>query len=264
MSSPRSVPRALSIAGFDPCSFAGCTADLRTFQSLGVFGFSATTAMTVQSPSSFTQCQPINGSLVKAQIQEIFHCFGPIPVKIGLIPSSDCMNCVAESLSEFGGVPVILDPVLAPSAATDQPFNCPSLLAETLFPLCSLVTPNIPEAEALLNCVIRSSDEMIGAAEKIYSRFGCSVLMKGGHLKSDIARDILFIDGKSTLFEAPRSPLSSVHGSGCFLSSSITAYAALGFDLISAIRMAKDHISKAFSDPVDVGGFPLLYSGSSK
>ena len=255
------VPRGLTIAGLDPCSFAGCTADLRTFRSLGVHGFSATTALTVQSPGAFLRCDPVDHTLVSDQIRVVFESFGPIPTKIGLVPTVECMDSIAECLPFLDGQTVVVDPVGASSAAPDDSFNKPLVLAEKLFPLASIVTPNIPEAEALLDCRIRSVDDLVSAATEIHSRYGCWVLLKGGHLPDDEdSTDVLFTGKDSLLLPAPRASVSSIHGSGCFLSASITAFSALGFDLMTAVRMAKDHVSKAFSDPVDVGVFPLLYS----
>ena len=251
----------LSIAGLDPCSFAGCSADLRTFGSLGVTGFSAVTALTVQSPEAFLRCDPVDAGLVSEQIRVVIEAFGPIPTKIGLIPSVDCLDCITDCLGNLDGVPIVVDPVGTASARPDFALCSPLLLADRLFPMASLVTPNIPEAEALTDHRIASRDDMALAAREIHSRYGCWVLLKGGHLPSvEDSTDILFTGDELILLPAPRIGSLSIHGSGCFLSASITAFSALGFDLLTAVRMARDHISKAFSDPVDVKGFPLLYS----
>jgi hydroxymethylpyrimidine/phosphomethylpyrimidine kinase len=203
----------------------------------------------------------VDHRLVSEQIRVVFDSFGPIPTKIGLVPTVDCMDSIAGCLDLMDGQTVVLDPVGASSATPDHSFNQPLVLAEKLFPLASLVTPNIPEAEALLDCRIRSVDDSVSAARRIHSRYGCWVLLKGGHLRdAKYSTDVLFTGKDSFLLPAPRASVSSIHGSGCFLSASITAFSALGFDLLTAVRMAKDHVSKAFSDPVDVGGFPLLYS----
>ena len=261
MTSLVSSPFGLSIAGLDPCSFAGCSADLRTFNSLGVYGFSAVTAHTVQSPEAFLRCEPFNHLIVSEQIRVVFDTFGPVSTKIGLVPSAECMDSIAGCLDYMDGATVVLDPIGASSASPDLRLNNPKMLAEKLFKIASLVTPNIPEAEALTDHRIRSRDDMALAAKEIHSRYGCWVLLKGGHLPSDEdSTDILFTGDDLLLLPAPRRSSLSIHGSGCFLSASITAFSALGFDLITAVRMAKDHVSKAFSDPVDVKGFPLLYS----
>ncbi len=251
-----SAPKALSIAGSDPSSFAGMTADLRTFESLGVHGFSVVTALTVQSPQVFGACSPVHSRFVVDQIISVFDCFGPVPCKIGLVSDRECLNSVAATI---GSAPVVLDPILGPTAGPGLSFLDPMVLADGLFPLAQLVTPNIPEAEALLGSPIRTVEEMTEAATKIRDRYGCAVLLKGGHLDSlDSSTDVLVQSSGVTLIEGPKASIGSVHGSGCFLSSSITGHLALGFDLLTAVEMAKDHISSAFCDPVDVGGFPLL------
>ena len=250
------MAKALSIAGCDPSGFAGYTADLRTFGSLGVHGFSVASAITVQSPQSFSLCSPVDSRLVADQILAVFDCFGPVSCKIGLIPDKDCLRAVSSSLASTS---VVLDPILGASAGTGLSFLDPLVLAEGLFSLCQLVTPNIPEAEALLSKPIRSVGEMTDAAAEIHRRYDCAVLIKGGHLEdSSSSTDVLVHGSEVRLFEVAKAPIGSIHGSGCFLSASITGHLALGFDLLTAVEMAKDHISAAFSDPVDVGVFPLL------
>ena len=246
----------LSLAGCDPSAFAGFTADLRTFGSLGVHGLSVATALTVQSPKSFDSCSPVAPSIVVKQIESVYDCFGPMPCKIGLIPDKSCLQSVSYVL---GPSPMVLDPILGASAGQGLSFLEPLDLAKGLFPKASLVTPNIPEAEAFVDRQIHSIEDMVAAATLIHDRYGCWVLLKGGHLEgSDTASDVLYNGADPILFEVPRVPVGSVHGSGCFLSASITGHLALGFDLLTSIQMAKEHISAAFADPVDVGGYPLL------
>ena len=156
---------------------------------------------------------------------------------------------------------MVLDPILGASAGRGLSFLDPLELAEGLFSMASLVTPNIPEAEAFVNQPIRSIEDMVAVASLIHDRYGCWVLLKGGHLEaSNTAPDVLCHGADTILLDAPRATVGSVHGSGCFLSASITGHLALGFELLTAIKMAKEHISAAFADPVDVGGYPLLDS----
>lgn len=255
--------KCLTIAGFDPCSFAGVTADLRTFSSLGVFGLSAITALTAQTPNRFDRCFPVDAGLFSQQIESILDQFGTLPVKIGLVASLDIVQVLAKRLSSFRPAFIALDPVFSVSAG--DYLSSDSLrfaMMDCLFPLVSVITPNIPEAEIILGCSIRDFDSMSAAASEIHSRFGCSVLLKGGHLSAETASscDFLCHDQQIYRFHSPRVAAESVHGSGCFLSASITAFSALGYNLPQAVKMAKNHISKAFTDPIDVDGFPLLYS----
>ncbi len=247
---------ALSIAGCDPSSFAGFSADLRTFGALGVHGLSVVSTLTAQSPRSFDGTRHTAREFVRAQIRCVLDSFGPLHCKIGLVPDDGCLEAIA---SELKARSIVVDPVMGASADSGLSSLPPGRLAEVLFPMASLVTPNIPEAEALLSRSITSIDESISAATEINERYGCSVLLKGGHFEgSSSSTDVFCHDSGLILLKSPREAVGSVHGSGCFLSASITGHLALGFDLPSAVQMAKDHISRAFADPVDVGGFPLL------
>ncbi|MCS1408612.1 MAG: Pyridoxine kinase [Verrucomicrobia subdivision 3 bacterium] len=258
----RCPPKCVSVAGFDPLSFAGATADLRTFTLVGVQGFSVITSLTVQTIDRFFRCCPVDSSVFSEQFRSIFDQFGSLPIKIGLIPSIYLINNLSSLLASYQYPKVVLDPVFAPSAVSVASLReCQSHTVEKLFPLASLVTPNILEAERILDRPISHLNAMAAAASDIHARFGCSVLLKGGHLPSqELSVDILCHQSLVTRFESPRASVSSIHGSGCFLSASITAFLALGFDIPSAVRLAKEHISKAFSDPVDMDGFPLLHS----
>lgn len=250
----------LTVAGHDPCSFAGVTADLRTFSSLGLVGFSAITCLTAQTPTVFKTCQAVDTALLEEQIRQAWSFKGPFPFKIGLLASLDQVSLMAKLLEE-SDVPAVLDPIAAPSAAPRH-VSVPFLeIVATLFPLVSLVTPNVPEAERILDASIVSEADLVNASEAIHQRYGCPVLLKGGHLKdSDHIVDVLSTGSNTLILSSQAAPTQSIHGSGCFLSASITAHLALGYSLPSAVRSAKSHISAAFAHPVDVGGFPLLYS----
>lgn len=255
-------PKCLTIAGFDPCSFAGVTADLRTFSSLGVFGLSAITALTAQTPNQFDRCFPVNPGLFSQQIDLILGQFGPLPIKIGLVSSLDIVQALAERLSSFRSAFIALDPVFSVSAGDYFPSDSIRFaVMDCLFPLSSVITPNIPEAEIILGRSIRDFDSMSAAAAEIHSRFGCSTLLKGGHLPAKFdSCDFLCHEQRIYRFDSPRVAAGSAHGSGCFLSASITAFSALGYNLPQSVKMAKKHIFKAFTTPIDVDGFPLLHS----
>ncbi len=259
---PRHPSKCLTIAGFDPCSFAGVTADLRTFSSLGVFGLSAITALTAQTPNRFDRCFPANAELFSQQIDLILGQFGPLPIKIGLISSLDIVQVLEERLSSFGSAFIALDPIFSVSSG-DYSSSDPIRFAmmDSLFPLSSIITPNIPEAEIILGRSIRDFDSMSAAASEIHSRFGCSILLKGGHLPAEFnSCDFLCHEQRIYRFDSPRVAAGSAHGSGCFLSASITAFSALGYNLPQSVKMAKKHIFEAFTTSIDVDGFPLLHS----
>ena len=263
MSSQLFPAQALTIAGIDPCGFAGLTADLRTFGSLGVMGFSAATALTVQSPNIFESCEPVDPEVLQGQIRTILDSFGPCPVKIGLIPSPSVLACISDFIDFFSGHPVILDPILEASAGPGISSLDASALAEGLFNRCSMVTPNIPEAEQLTGGSILSRTDQADAARMIHDRYGCQVLLKGGHLEAEGSlTDTLVSGGSITEFSRKSHPIGSIHGSGCFLSSAITAFTALGFELPLAVSMAEDYVTSAFSEPRSVGGHALLWPSS--
>lgn len=254
--------KCLTIAGFDPCSFAGVTADLRTFLSLGVFGLSAITTLTAQNPNRFDRCLPVNAELFSRQIDLILEQFGPLPIKIGLVSSLDIVQVLAERLSSFGSAFIALDPIFSVSAGDySSSDSIRFAMMDSLFPLSSVITPNILEAEIILGRSIRDFDSMSAAASEIHSRFGCSTLLKGGHLPAEFdSCDFLCHEQRVYRFDSPRVAEGSAHGSGCFLSASITAFSALSYDLPQSVKMAKKHIFEAFSASIDVDGFPLLHS----
>ncbi len=257
-------PVSLSVAGFDPSHFAGCSADLRTFHSLGVAGLAATTTVTAQSPNRFSASFPVNSATLSSQLSAISSEFGPVPTKIGLLASLETVRCLADFLSENPPPFAVLDPILSATAGPGATNVSPDDLAQTLFPRVSLITPNIPEAERLLNCSITTLADMSLAATTLFDTFGCHVLLKGGHLPDPSKCHDVYFDGCETVvYEAFRSDQHSIHGSGCFLSAAIAAYSALGFPIKTAIGMAKTTISSAFQAPYLVQRHPLLAIPSS-
>lgn len=247
---------AFSIAGFDPSCFAGLTADMRTFEALGVSGFAVATAITIQTPKRFSRCESLSGNLIKEQYKMLMKTFGAFPLKIGLVPNLDCRNAILTLLDDHNEV-IVLDPVLEASAGKGLSDLKMEELAR-LFSRASLITPNVPEAEALLKRRIGSLKDLKEAATEIRSTYNCCVLLKGGHLmKDDFVWDVLSTNAGEKIFKHDRLPIAA-HGSGCFLSAAIVAFCALGFAIEEAIEHAENYMSKAFSNPRFVGGFPML------
>ena len=256
----RQPPRGLTVAGYDPLGFAGITADLRTFANLGVLGCSAVTSLTVQTPDRFERCEPVTEDYFRRQLNSIRAIAVAGPIKIGLIGSNALIGILAEFLTEIPNSPVILDPVLAPSAgASVFQFDAP----HRLFSRATLITPNLPEAERLLQRTIRDPQAQRSGAKELFDRYGCAVLLKGGHLPSEFdPGDALCQRGTLSYWSAPRRPLGSVHGSGCFLSTAIAAFLARGHELESAVQQARNHLAQAFDRPLEANGFPLLHAVS--
>lgn len=243
----------LSIAGSDSCGGAGIQADIKTVTANGVYAMTAITALTAQNTLGVIAVEEVSPSFLAKQIYAVFEDIRPNAVKIGMIPSAALMETIADCLIACRAENVVLDPVMVATAGSVlmNP-NALSSLKERLFPLATLVTPNIPEAEILINGKIRNRDEMEWAAKKIGDAYGCAVLLKGGHRISD-ADDVLYRNGEIHWFFGRRIENSNTHGTGCTLSSAIAANLAKGYDLMASIRRAKDYISGALADGMALG-----------
>ncbi len=244
---------ALTIAGSDSGGGAGIQADLKTFSALGVFGMSAITAITAQNTVEVRSVQNIDLNIIHDQIAAVFEDIGVDALKIGMLATSGIIQTVAKSLKIYEPEHVVLDPVMVSkgghhllerSAVTD--------LIETLLPLASLVTPNIPEAEILSGRRIQSEPDMYEACRDILQKGPGAVLIKGGHLDGD--PNDLYYDGQQfQLLRGERVETKNVHGTGCTLSSAITANLAKGQDMLTAIENAKDYIMTAIAESLDIG-----------
>lgn len=244
---------ALTIAGSDSGGGAGIQADLKTFSALGVFGMSAVTAITAQNTVEVRSVQNIDLNIITDQIAAVFDDIQVDAVKIGMLGTPDIIQTVANSLRMYEPNHIVLDPVmiskgghrLLEEAAVHELMN-------TLLPLSSLVTPNVPEAEVLSGCSIENEEDMYEACKKIKESGPKAVLIKGGHLESD-PNDLYYDGEKFHLFKGERIPTKNVHGTGCTLSSAIAAYLAKEYEMIEAIERAKDYITKAIASSLDIG-----------
>ena len=250
---------ALTIAGSDSGGGAGVQADLKTFAALGVHGTSAITCVTAQNPHAVTAIQAIRGPIVEAQIEAAFAGFKPGAVKTGMLYSADLIRIVARHRSARPGIPWIVDPVMvATSGARLLRPSALRALTEALLPICTLVTPNLAEACVLTGEDLRDVEDLRRAARQLHDRFGCAVLVKGGHLPGPEAVD-LFQDGRDELLlTAPRVRGRSTHGTGCTYSAAITDYLALGSSLPLAVQLAKDYITRALSQARRIGPHTVL------
>ena len=252
-------PSALTIAGSDCGGGAGVQADLRVFNSLGVHGTSVVTCVTAQNPSVVTAIQPTKVSVVEAQLDAVFGGLPVRAVKTGMLYSRATVDAVAKRLAKQRGLQLVVDPVMISSSGTPllKP-NAESALAKRLLPLAKLVTPNLVEATALAGFSVEEPEDMRDAAQVIHERFGCAVLVKGGHMKTIDAID-LFFDGKEKfLLSAPRAKRLSPPGTGCTYSAAITAFLAKGEPLAKAVELAKQHMVRAFSGVYRAGKHTFL------
>lgn len=243
---------ALTIAGSDSSGGAGIQADLKTFAAHGVYGMSAITSVTSQNTQGVYGVYDIPADVVASQIDAVFDDIFPDSVKIGMVSSGLIIEIIAERLKKHKAKNIVLDTVMVSTSgcALLQP-DAIDALTSSLFPLADIITPNIHEAQILCGFGIRCENDMLRAAEYICGKYNVPVLLKGGHL-ADTSNDLLF-DGNAVWFEGQRIDNPNTHGTGCTLSSAIAANLALGYDLKTAVKNAKNYITEALNDMLDLG-----------
>lgn len=244
------LPIALTTAGSDSGGGAGIQADLHTFAALGVHGTTAITCLTAQNPRGVRAIQAATPALVRQQLEAVFAELRPGAAKTGMLFSAAIIRTVAEFFRAQPDVPLVVDPVmLATSGARLLQPTAEAALLQRLLPRATLVTPNLDEAAILAGTPLREPEDLRRAARTIHQRFGCAVLVKGGHLKT-AGRDAIdiFFDGTTELLlRAPFVTGVSTHGTGCTYSAAITALLAHGCALPDAVTRAKHHITGAIT-----------------
>ena len=254
-------PVALTIAGSDSGGGAGIQADLKTFAALGVHGASAVTCLTAQNPKRIIAIHACPTAFVVQQLSAVFKELPPRAIKTGMLYSAEIIRVVASFLRKHAnGAPLIVDPVAVASSGTRLlQAAAAKVLRRELLPLATLLTPNLPEAEALTGRAIREPEDMRRAARDLWKDFGCAVLVKGGHLKRAQEAADIFYDGQNELLlTAPFIKGLSLHGTGCTYSAAITAFLALGLELPEAVQRAKAYITQAIAHSVSVAGHTVL------
>ncbi len=251
------TPIALTIAGSDSSGGAGIQADLKTFAALGVYGASVITALTAQNTSGVSGIHVVPADFVTAQIDALFSDLHVDAVKIGMVAQLATIDAIAAALTRWSPKDVVLDPVMvATSGDRLLAADAVDALRTRLLPRASLVTPNLPEAAALLDEPVALSESAIESQGKRLLAMGCrAVLIKGGHGQGTESIDYL-IDGSGTIaLEAPRIATRNTHGTGCSLSSTIAAGLARGDGMETSVRNAKAwvHAAIAAADRLDVG-----------
>lgn len=253
------MKKVLSVAGSDSCGGAGIQADLKTFSANGVYGMSVITAVTAQNTQGVFAVQDISPEIIGRQIDAIFDDIIVDAVKIGMVSQIASIEIISEKLKRYKPVNLVIDPVMISKSGYSllKP-EAKNILIDQLLPLADIITPNIPEAEAILKKMlektirIESVDHMIKAAKEIYKLGPKYVLIKGGHLQS-LAVDILF-DGKNVIYvESERINTKNTHGTGCTLSSAIAANLALGYSMEVSVQRSKEYITIAIEHSLDIG-----------
>lgn len=247
------IPVALTIAGSDPSGGAGIQADLKTFHQFGVYGAAAITLITVQNTRRVSRVECLAPKLVAEQIAAVVEDIPPRAAKTGALGNRALVEAVAEAAAAFR-FPLVVDPVMiSKHGAPLMDAAAREALIALLLPLAFLVTPNLPEAEALTGAAIGDLDGMKRAAAHIHGLGAAAVLVKGGHLP-DTATDVLLVDGKWHDFPAPRIGTPHTHGTGCTYSAAITAGLALGLPTAEAVARAKKFIGEAIRSNPGLGG----------
>ncbi|MDR3301066.1 MAG: bifunctional hydroxymethylpyrimidine kinase/phosphomethylpyrimidine kinase [Spirochaetaceae bacterium] len=247
------MKNVLSIAGSDSSGGAGIQADLKTMCALGVYGMTVITAVTAQNTLSVDAVQEIDTEIVFAQIKAVFEDIPVDAVKIGMVSSASIIETVRASLLRYKARNIVADPVMVSKS------GCRLLRSEaidalrSLCAIADLVTPNIPEAELLCGFPVQTDDDMRRAAQHIAEGGAKSVLIKGGHRAGAAAADLLYHEGRFSVFTTERINTKNTHGTGCTLSSGIACRLALGDPVEEAVRSAKAYLTEALRLAEDLG-----------
>lgn len=247
------MPTALTIAGSDSGSGAGIQADLKTFCALGVYGTTVITALTAQNTLGVQAIEVVAAEMVGKQLAAVFTDMGADAVKIGMLGNGANIEVAAGMLHHYQARNIVLDPVLASTSGSRLlPVEALKALVEQLLPVADIVTPNLVEAEILTGLSISSVHDMKKAAAGLHQKGSRMVLVKGGHLTG--APIDVFYNGKDFVqLEGKRVSSENTHGTGCTLSSAITAFLALGLDPLSAVRKAKEFVTAAIQNSLTIG-----------
>lgn len=256
MNAQKTYPVVLSIAGSDSSGGAGIQADIKTFAALGVYGATAITAITAQNTLGVHAQHAIPPQMVHDQIVATMDDLAPSVVKIGMLANVAIVDAVAEALSSYS-TPIILDPVIiSTSGHRLLSAEAEKSIIRRLLPMTELLTPNIPEMEALAGMSIATLDEKTRAAEQLFRYGAKAILLKGGHEEGDAKCDILFTQTaagiQSTTFTSETIDTRNTHGTGCTLSSAIAAYVARGCNIAEAIFNAKEFVTEAIRHGADI------------
>lgn len=243
----------LSIAGSDSGGGAGIQADLKTMSALGCFGTTAITAITVQNTMGVTGIHAVPVDIIKKQIQVVMEDIRPKAIKVGMINRPEVAEMLGETLKQWD-VPIVFDPVMVASSGDRLiEYETIHMIKKCLFPLATLITPNLHEAGILAEESIQSHEKMEVAGTKILDFGAKNVLLKGGHLSGDILYDILLLENGDILqFKSQRISTNNTHGTGCTLSTAIACELAKGALLKEAVKHARLYVHQALGSGKDV------------
>ncbi|WP_366163475.1 bifunctional hydroxymethylpyrimidine kinase/phosphomethylpyrimidine kinase [Bacillus infantis] len=250
------IKKAMTIAGSDSGGGAGIQADLKTFQELGVYGMSALTAITAQNTTGVQAVFPMTAEAVSKQIESIGSDMGTDALKTGMLFDADIIKAVSDVISHYKWTKLVVDPVMiAKGGASLLQESAMAALKDHLLPLAHIITPNIPEAEAITGMKISTLADRKEAARKLYALGAGNVVIKGGHDAGnpEAAADLLFDGSTFEVFEGRRVDTVNTHGTGCTFSAAITAGLAKGLTVRDSVRLGKDFIQAAIEDDLLIG-----------
>lgn len=243
----------LTIAGSDCSGGAGIQADLKTITALGLYGESVITALTAQNTMGVADILPVSPDFLQKQLECVFTDIVPDAVKVGMITGTEQMEVIRDCLVKYQAKHVVIDTVMV--STSGRHLMKPEALnyyASKLLPLAEVYTPNLPEAELLLKTTTKTREERVAAVREFALQYRGMVYLKGGH--DDLNADDLLYDGESLVWlTAAHIPNSNTHGTGCTLSAAIACGLAKGFDNIASAKMAKEYITGAIADGMDLG-----------
>lgn len=243
----------LTIAGSDSIGGAGIQADIKTITCNGCYAMSAITAMTAQNTLGVKSIQESTPEFLADQLDAVFTDIVPDAVKIGMVSDARLAQVIAEKLNYYEAKNIVVDPVMvATSGSSLIKTEAIEILAKELFPIATLITPNIPEAEVLSEIKISTEEQMLAAAKKISEKYGTSVLLKGGHSIND-ANDVLYAGKNFLWFLSERIENKNTHGTGCTLSSAIATFLAKGNNLECSVQLAKNYITECLKANLNLG-----------
>lgn len=248
-------PTVLSVAGSDSCGGAGVQADVKAISALGAYAATAITAITVQDTRGVRSVHPVVPDVVAAQMEAVMDDLRPQAVKIGMVGNAATVGAIASVLRRYRPSAIICDPVMVSTSGHRlMAEEAVEAMKAELFPLCSLITPNLREAEALVGRAFDTLDDMKRGIHHLRQWGDYAILLKGGHLEGDDMVDLLLMPDadECLLLHSAKVATPNTHGTGCTLSSAIAALCARGHDLPTAVRQAKEYVSQAIRQGADV------------
>ncbi len=247
------MEKVLTIAGSDCSGGAGIQADIKTMTAHNVFAMSAITALTAQNTTGVYGVLEVSPEFVGRQLDCIFTDIFPDAIKIGMVSNSEIIEVIVDKLKKYNANNIVVDPVMISTSGSrllnEEAMNA---IITKLLPIADIITPNIPEAEALANIDIKNTEDMVEAAGIIATLLNGKILIKGGHL-TDTADDLLYIEGRPIWVSGARINNPNTHGTGCTLSSAIACNLAKGYPIPESVTKAKEYITGALKAGLNLG-----------